>query len=81
MPSYLRTNLKINTLCIWLGSSYFLLVAKEDALALLTDILPNVSILGLQDYEAALKIDPTNKNIEKDAEKIRHLIQGTMQSS
>ncbi|XP_039933216.1 dynein axonemal assembly factor 4 isoform X5 [Hirundo rustica] len=36
---------------------------------------------GLQDYEAALKIDPKNKNIEKDAEKIRHLIQGTMQSS
>ncbi|XP_066184573.1 dynein axonemal assembly factor 4 isoform X4 [Sylvia atricapilla] len=36
---------------------------------------------GLQDYEAALKIDPRNKNIEKDAEKIRHLIQGTMQGS
>ncbi|NWZ78928.1 DAAF4 factor, partial [Poecile atricapillus] len=36
---------------------------------------------GLQDYEAALKIDPRNKNIEKDAEKIRHLIQGTVQSS
>ncbi|NXC01730.1 DAAF4 factor, partial [Orthonyx spaldingii] len=36
---------------------------------------------GLQDYEAALKIDPKNKNIEKDAEKIRHLIQGTIQSS
>ncbi|KAM7039905.1 dynein axonemal assembly factor 4 isoform 1-T1 [Acridotheres tristis] len=36
---------------------------------------------GLQDYEAALKIDPKNKIIEKDAEKIRHLIQGTMQSS
>ncbi|NWS95286.1 DAAF4 factor, partial [Mionectes macconnelli] len=33
---------------------------------------------GLQDYEAALKINPKNKNIEKDAEKIRHLIQGTM---
>ncbi|KAM3663284.1 dynein axonemal assembly factor 4 isoform 2-T2 [Ammospiza maritima maritima] len=36
---------------------------------------------GLQDYEAALKIDPKNKIIEKDAEKIRQLIQGTMQSS
>ncbi|NXB54851.1 DAAF4 factor, partial [Leucopsar rothschildi] len=36
---------------------------------------------GLQDYEAALKIDPKNKIIEKDAEKIRNLIQGTMQSS
>ncbi|NWV63895.1 DAAF4 factor, partial [Malurus elegans] len=36
---------------------------------------------GLQDYEAALKINPKNKNIEEDAEKIRHLIQGTMQSS
>ncbi|KAF1672790.1 DAAF4 factor, partial [Pygoscelis papua] len=36
---------------------------------------------GLQDYEAALKIDPKNKTIENDAEKIRHLIQGTMQDS
>ncbi|NXL27580.1 DAAF4 factor, partial [Glaucidium brasilianum] len=36
---------------------------------------------GLQDYEAALKIDPKNKTIEKDAEKIRHLIQGTAQES
>ncbi|NXV90146.1 DAAF4 factor, partial [Calonectris borealis] len=36
---------------------------------------------GLQDYEAALKIDPKNKSIEKDAEKIRHLIQGTTQDS
>ncbi|NXL57093.1 DAAF4 factor, partial [Chordeiles acutipennis] len=36
---------------------------------------------GLQDYEAALKIDPKNRTIEKDAEKIRHLIQGTMQDS
>lgn len=81
MPSYLRTNLKINILCIWLGSSYFQLVAKEDDLALWIDILINVSILGLQDYEAALKIDPKNKVIEEDAEKIRQLIQGTMQSS
>ncbi|XP_035409635.1 dynein axonemal assembly factor 4 isoform X1 [Cygnus atratus] len=36
---------------------------------------------GLQDYEAALKIDPKHKTIEKDAEKIRHIIQGTMQNS
>ncbi|NXI58886.1 DAAF4 factor, partial [Chloroceryle aenea] len=36
---------------------------------------------GLQDYEAALRIDPKNKTIEKDAEKIRHLIQGTVQDS
>ncbi|XP_035191767.1 dynein assembly factor 4, axonemal isoform X1 [Oxyura jamaicensis] len=36
---------------------------------------------GLQDYEAALKIDPKNRTIEKDAEKIRHIIQGTMQNS
>ncbi|KFV14400.1 Dyslexia susceptibility 1 candidate 1, partial [Tauraco erythrolophus] len=36
---------------------------------------------GLQDYEAALKIDPKNKTVEKDAEKIRHLIQGTTQDS
>ncbi|XP_062483891.1 dynein axonemal assembly factor 4 isoform X2 [Pezoporus occidentalis] len=36
---------------------------------------------GLQDYEAALKIDPKNITIEKDAEKIRHLIQGTTPDS
>ncbi|KFU87244.1 Dyslexia susceptibility 1 candidate 1 [Chaetura pelagica] len=36
---------------------------------------------GLQDYEAALKIDPKNKTIEKDAEKIRHLLHGTTQDS
>uniref|UniRef100_A0A8V5HIN9 Uncharacterized protein n=1 Tax=Melopsittacus undulatus TaxID=13146 RepID=A0A8V5HIN9_MELUD len=36
---------------------------------------------GLQDYEAALKIDPKNRTIEKDAEKIRHLIQGKTQDS
>ncbi|NXV71977.1 DAAF4 factor, partial [Atlantisia rogersi] len=36
---------------------------------------------GLQDYEAALKIDPKNETVEKDAEKIRHLIQGTSQDS
>ncbi|NXX91556.1 DAAF4 factor, partial [Centropus bengalensis] len=35
---------------------------------------------GLQDYEAALKIDPKNKTIEEDAEKIRQLIQGTRDS-
>ncbi|NWJ04065.1 DAAF4 factor, partial [Crypturellus undulatus] len=34
---------------------------------------------GLQDYEAALKIDPKNSTIEKDAEKIRCIIQGTSQ--
>ncbi|XP_072472089.1 dynein axonemal assembly factor 4 isoform X3 [Notamacropus eugenii] len=32
---------------------------------------------GLQDYEAALKIDPSNKIVRKDAEKIRNIIQGT----
>ncbi|XP_078386471.1 dynein axonemal assembly factor 4 [Cetorhinus maximus] len=32
---------------------------------------------GLQDYEAALKIDPSNKIIQEDAEKIRQVIQGT----
>ncbi|KAM9270693.1 dynein axonemal assembly factor 4 [Cariama cristata] len=36
---------------------------------------------GLQDYEAALKIDPKNKSIEKDTEKIRHLIQGKTRDS
>ncbi|KAJ6664258.1 hypothetical protein lerEdw1_008477 [Lerista edwardsae] len=32
---------------------------------------------GLQDYMAALKIEPTNKTIEEDAEKIQHIIQGS----
>ncbi|XP_066492406.1 dynein axonemal assembly factor 4 isoform X2 [Tiliqua scincoides] len=32
---------------------------------------------GLQDYIAALKIEPSNKTIEEDAEKIRHIIQGS----
>lgn len=32
--------------------------------------------LGLQDYLAALKIEPTDKNIEQDVEKIRRIIQG-----
>ncbi|NWU93976.1 DAAF4 factor, partial [Upupa epops] len=34
---------------------------------------------GLQDFEAALKIDPKHTAIEKDAEKIQHLIRGTTQ--
>ncbi|XP_076782412.1 dynein axonemal assembly factor 4 isoform X1 [Arvicanthis niloticus] len=32
---------------------------------------------GLQDYEAALKIDPANTVVQTDAEKIRNIIQGT----
>ncbi|KAG8575767.1 hypothetical protein GDO81_009667 [Engystomops pustulosus] len=32
---------------------------------------------GLQDYEAALKIEPSNINVKSDAEKIRRIIQGT----
>ncbi|ELK29307.1 Dyslexia susceptibility 1 candidate protein 1 protein like protein [Myotis davidii] len=32
---------------------------------------------GLQDYEAALKIDPSNRIVQNDAEKIRNIIQGT----
>ncbi|KAM8973448.1 dynein axonemal assembly factor 4 [Pelodytes ibericus] len=32
---------------------------------------------GLLDYEAALKIDPTNHNVKSDAEKIRVIIQGS----
>lgn len=32
-------------------------------------------IAGLQDYEAALKIDPANEQLKADAEKIRHTIQ------
>nr|AAR89527.1 EKN1 [Xenopus laevis] len=33
---------------------------------------------GLQDYEAALKIDPTNQNMKSDAEKIRRVIQSSL---
>ncbi|XP_004835409.1 dyslexia susceptibility 1 candidate gene 1 protein isoform X2 [Heterocephalus glaber] len=32
---------------------------------------------GLQDYEAALRIDPANTTVQSDAEKIRNVIQGT----
>uniref|UniRef100_H0VXH9 Dynein axonemal assembly factor 4 n=1 Tax=Cavia porcellus TaxID=10141 RepID=H0VXH9_CAVPO len=32
---------------------------------------------GLQDYEAALRIDPANTTVQNDAEKIRNVIQGT----
>ncbi|XP_071488741.1 dynein axonemal assembly factor 4-like [Diadema antillarum] len=32
---------------------------------------------GLQDYEAALKIDPKNEQIRQDSERIRKVIQGT----
>lgn len=32
---------------------------------------------GLQDYDAALKLDPNNKQLQKDAENIRNIIQGT----
>ncbi|XP_033125192.1 dynein assembly factor 4, axonemal-like [Anneissia japonica] len=34
-------------------------------------------IEGLQDYEAALKIDQNNEKLQEDAEKIRKVIQGT----
>lgn len=34
-------------------------------------------ISGLQDYDAALKLDPNNKQLQKDAENIRNIIQGT----
>ncbi|XP_075714086.1 dynein axonemal assembly factor 4 [Rhinoderma darwinii] len=33
---------------------------------------------GLQDYEAALKIDPANMSVKSDAENIRRIIQGTI---
>ncbi len=32
---------------------------------------------GLQDYEAALKLEPQNEQLKKDAEKIRDIIQGS----
>uniref|UniRef100_A0A8C2YN09 Uncharacterized protein n=1 Tax=Chinchilla lanigera TaxID=34839 RepID=A0A8C2YN09_CHILA len=32
---------------------------------------------GLQDYDAALRIDPANTAVQSDAEKIRNVIQGT----
>ncbi|MGH0166524.1 UNVERIFIED_CONTAM: hypothetical protein FKN15_068998 [Acipenser sinensis] len=36
---------------------------------------------GLQDYQAALKIDPLNETVNADAEKIREIIQGTVPDS
>ena len=32
-------------------------------------------ISGLQDYEAALKIDPNNEQVKEDAERLREYIQ------
>lgn len=32
---------------------------------------------GLQDYEAALKIEPKNEQLRQDSNRIRHIIQGT----
>ncbi|XP_062861079.1 dynein assembly factor 4, axonemal [Trichomycterus rosablanca] len=36
---------------------------------------------GLQDYQAALKIDPQNQALQADAQKIREIVQGTTPSS
>ncbi|XP_072551181.1 dynein axonemal assembly factor 4 [Salminus brasiliensis] len=36
---------------------------------------------GLQDYQAALKIDPNNQALQADADKIREIVQGTISSS
>lgn len=33
--------------------------------------------LGLQDYQAALKIDPANEALQADAQRIRGIIKGT----
>ncbi|XP_076443572.1 dynein axonemal assembly factor 4-like isoform X2 [Babylonia areolata] len=35
---------------------------------------------GLQDYEAALKMDPNNQQLKEDAEKMRQIIQGNMET-
>ena len=35
---------------------------------------------GLQDYEAALKIDPNNKQVCEDADKMRKIIQSSSES-
>lgn len=34
-------------------------------------------LLGLQDYECALKIDPNNEQLMEDADKIRKIIQSS----
>lgn len=31
---------------------------------------------GLQDYQAALKIDPNNSKLQEDTEKIKNIVQG-----
>ncbi|XP_017560491.1 dynein assembly factor 4, axonemal [Pygocentrus nattereri] len=38
-------------------------------------------IEGLQDYQAALKIDPNNQALQADVSKIREIVQGTISSS
>lgn len=35
---------------------------------------------GLQDYEAALKTDPNNQQLKEDAEKMRQIIQGSVET-
>lgn len=35
---------------------------------------------GLVDYEAALKIDPNNTQLQEDAEKMRQVIQGSAET-
>ena len=39
-----------------------------------------LSVAGLQDYEAALKIDPNNAQLKEDAEKMRQVIQGSSET-
>ena len=42
---------------------------------MLTCMIMMWNIPGLQDYEAALKLDPKNEQLITDSEKIRHIIQ------
>ena len=43
--------------------------------ALASTLFPSMSFSGLQDYEAALKIDPNNEQVKEDAERLREYIQ------
>lgn len=51
---------------------FFLLAMQKTG-----DQLINLLFSGLQDYEAALKIEPHNEALQRDAQIIRDIIQGS----
>lgn len=57
-------------------------VVQKKKVMLYSVFKPKTSLhfTGLQDYEAALKIDPNNKQVREDAEKMRKIIQSSSES-